>query len=199
MTFGRLAFIVALGSLALSFYRILHPKTGVLTDFCRRTSHRLFARLYPVLFLLVMLLPILFIAFIIAGFAYAAAALIGCLLDSFWLALGLIVSHQLIEQWLIQAGRRLTFQEALKRRSAAQAEEEGRESVAPDAREVSSPIAEPAVDLIMLSAESRKLIDTVLAIAGFIGLCMVWADVLPAFRIFDEFPSGITPLLSLVD
>jgi hypothetical protein len=100
---------------------------------------------------------------------YAAAALIGCLLDSFWLALGLIVSHQLIEQWLIQAGRRLAFQEALKRRSAAQAEEEGRESVAPDAREVSSPIAEPAVDLIMLSAESRKLIDTVLRSPASLG------------------------------
>jgi potassium efflux system protein len=187
VTFGRLAFIVTLGTLATSFYRILHPKTGVWRGFCGGMSHRVLARLYPVFFLLVMLLPFLFIGFILAGFVIAAGTLIGRLLDSLWLALGLIVCHQLIEQWLIQAGRRLAIQEALKRRAAAQAAEEGRESAVPGAKEVSGLIAEPAVDLTVLSAESRKLLDTLVAIAGFIGLCLVWADVLPAFRIFDEF------------
>jgi hypothetical protein len=68
VTVGRLAFIVALGTLATSFYRILHPKTGVWCGFCGGTSHRVLARLYPVFFLLVMLLPFLFIGFILAGF-----------------------------------------------------------------------------------------------------------------------------------
>ena len=187
VTFSRLAFIVALGTLATSFYRILHPKTGVWHRFYGGMSPRILARLYPVFFLLVMLLPFLFSGFILAGFSIAAGTLMSLLIDSLWLALGLIVCHQLIEQWLIQAGRRLSIQEALKRRAAAQAAEEGRESAVPGAKEVSGLIAEPAVDLAVLSAESRKLLDTVVAIAGFIGLCLVWADVLPAFRIFDEF------------
>jgi potassium efflux system protein len=187
VTFGRLAFIVTLGTLATSFYRILHPKTGVWRGFSGAVSHRVLARLYPVFFLLVMLLPFLFIGFILTGFVIAAGTLIGRLLDSLWLALGLIVCHQLIEQWLVQAGRRLAMQQTLKNRDAAQAEEEGRESSVPTAKEVSGLITESAVYLTVLSAESRKLIDTVVAIAGFIGLCMVWADVLPAFRIFDDF------------
>lgn len=47
--------------------------------------------------------------------------------------------------------------------------------------------SEPAVNLNILSAESSKLLDTLAGIAGLIGLWMIWADVLPAFRVFDEF------------
>jgi potassium efflux system protein len=188
LTLSRLAFIAALGSLAASFYRILHPKTGVWHGFRAARSYRVLDRLYPFFFLLVMLLPFLFIGLILAGFLLAAGSLIGRLLDSLWLALGLIVCHQLVKQWLIQAGRKLLVQEALKRRTAAQAAEENRDPETAGAEEVSGSMAAPAVDLTALSAESRKLIDTVIAMAGIIGFCMIWTDVLPAFRIFDEFP-----------
>ena len=179
--FARLAFLVTLATLAISFYRILHPKTGAWRGCCDEKPQRFLARFYSVFSYLVMLLFFLFSGVILAGFINSAGILMSLFIDSLWLVLGLIVCHQLIVQWLIQSRRRLAILGAAGHRASVRPVETGQQATAPDVD------SEPAVNLNILSAESSKLLDTLAGIAGLIGLWMIWADVLPAFRVFDEF------------
>ncbi len=179
--FARLAFLITLATLAFSFYRILHPGTGVWHGFCAHNPQRIVVRLYPVFFSLVMLLFLLFSGLIWGGFINSAGLLMSRVISSLWLALGLIVGHQLIVQWLIQSRRRLAILGAVEHRASVRPAETGQQATGPEVE------SEPAVDLNILSADSSKLLNTLVGIAGLVGLWMVWADVLPALRIFDQF------------
>ncbi len=177
--FARLLFLAALAALAVSFYRVLHPKTGVWHVFCENTVYRPVARLYPVFFALIMLIPLVFSGLILMGATNSAGMLMTRLMNTLWLALGIIVSQQLVEQWLIQSARQLSVEELEQSAALSPAAEDGE-------HEAAEADAAPAVNLNMLSAESSKLLDTVVWIAGLFGLWIIWADVLPAFLIFDQ-------------
>ncbi len=183
-TLGRLTFIVGLGILGIFLYRLLHPQTGVWSRFVEKHSQLLLARLYPLVFLLIVLLPLVLSGLILAGYVFAVGALLSCLINSIWLALGLVVCHQLIERWLIQSSRRLSLQKAMIRRAQVKAEREAGQ-IAIDNE--SGPLEEPVEDLVELSTESRKLLDTLVAMSACVGLWLVWDEVLPALRIFNEF------------
>lgn len=179
--FARLTFLLTLSSLAISFYRILHPRTGVWSGFCALNPQRRAARLYPWFSLLVLLLFVLFSGLIWGGFINSAGLLMSRFINSLWLALGLVVLHQLIVQWLIQSRRRLALLGAVEHRASVRPVETGQQATAPDVE------AESAVDMSLLSADSSKLLNTLVGIAGLVGLWRVWADVLPALHIFDQF------------
>ena len=155
-TLGRLTFIASLALLAFFFYRALHPKTGVWQRFLAEHANRFMVRFYPVFFYLLMLIPVVMIGLVLAGYVFAVGALLQCLINSVWVTFGLAVCHQLIERWLIQSSRRLALQKALNLRSQATADQE-KEQLAGDKE--SGPIEEPAEDLVELSAESRKLLE----------------------------------------
>jgi potassium efflux system protein len=178
--FARLAFLVTLAALALSFYRLLHPRTGVWRGPHAKKAQRSFARLYSLVSFLVVLIFLLLSGVILAGFINSAGMLMSCFIDSLWLALGGTVCHQLIAQWLLQSRRRLAILGAVDHRVSARPAETGQQAITPDVE------AGQAVDLNILSAESSQLLNTLIGIFGLLGLWMVWADVLPAFRIFDE-------------
>jgi potassium efflux system protein len=95
-----------------------------------------------------------------------------------------VVCHQLIERWLIQSSRKLFRKQALSRHAQAKT---GQQPAQPATDIESGPVEEPEEDLVVLSSESRRLLDTLVAISALAGLWLVWAEVLPALRIFNEF------------
>ena len=179
---ARLTFILTLGMLGFSFYRVLHPRTGVWQRSLEEHAGRLLVRLYPFFFALLMLLPLAMSGLVLAGYVFAVGALVHCLISSIWVALALVICHQLIERWLIQSGRRLALQNAMGRQGQTSRDAERRIG-----DKESSPMADPGEDLIELSAESRKLLNTVTTIGFGVGLWLVWDEVMPALRIFNEF------------
>jgi potassium efflux system protein len=183
---GRLLFIVALSFMATFIYRILHPRTGVWHRFVKDHSDRLLARLYPFFFFVSMFLPLMLIGLIIAGYVFAVGAFIRCLINSVWVAIVLLVCHQMVERWLIQSSRRLSLRQAPNRRAQAQAKADQGSGQLVIEKEFGL-VEEPAEVPVELSAESRKLLDTVAVMSASVGLWLVWADVLPALRIFNEF------------
>ena len=184
---GRLFLIGALGIMGFFIYRVLHPKTGVWHRFLEENSHKVVARLYPLFFFSLMLLPLVLSGLTVAGFVIAVGALLQCLINTLWVAFAIVVCHQLIERWLIQSSRRLARLKVMKLRAAAAASAAARESDQLVTGNDVRPTADPAEDLIVLSAESRKLLNTMVLMAVCFCLWLVWADVLPALRIFDDF------------
>jgi potassium efflux system protein len=183
IAFARVAFLLVLTTLAISFYRIFHPKTGVWHGHLHDLAHRKLTRVYPLFFVLLLSVFCFLGGLILRGFVNSAGMLMSRFIDTLWLVLGLIVCHQLIEQWLIQSSRKLAVKEAsnINMRAATPAPGSDPQSAGPGVP------AEPAVDFNSLSAESSKLLDTLLAVVGFFGVWMVWSDVLPAFRVLDQF------------
>ena len=183
----RLFFIATLGTLIISSYHLFHPKTGIWERFSLDNSHRLLARLSPLFFWIIILIPLVMIGLVIVGYIVTVGSLLRCVIHSIWFAFGIVVCHQLIERWLIQSSRRLALQKAMSLR-AANIETKADQEPGPLTTESFGVLeADPAEDLIVLSADSRKLLDTVAALAFSAGLYWVWGDVLPALHIFNEF------------
>ena len=130
-----------------------------------------------------MLIPLVLVGLILAGYVFAAGALVQSLINSIWVTLGLVVCHQLIKMWLIQSSRHLAFKKVLGLQVQTKT---FLDSGQPSSNKGPGPIEEPVEDLIEMSVESRKLLNTVTVILYCLGLWLVWAEVMPALRFFDE-------------
>lgn len=181
---GRLFFIAALGLITVFFFRTLHPRTGVWHRFLEKYAHRLLVRIYPLFFFLIILLPLVLSGLILAGYVFAVGSLLRCLINSLWVALGIVICHQLVERWLIQSSRQLFRKKALLLHAQAKVNREPAQAASDKAP---GPKEEPVEDLIELSTDSRKLLHTTAVLTFGAGLWLVWADVLPALRLFNEF------------
>ncbi|MGD2055984.1 MAG: mechanosensitive ion channel, partial [Gammaproteobacteria bacterium] len=184
---NRLLFVSVEATLAIFFYHLFEPKRGVLQPLLSRESKTLLARLRYLWLGLTVTIPLGLAILAFLGFIYTSGILTQLLINTLWFILVLVVIHQLVVRWLLVTRRRLAFQAIIARREAAAraaAETSGSES-APGmpAREQ---VEEPAINLVALSEESRKLLNTSLGIVGFLGVWMIWSDVLPAFRILDD-------------
>jgi len=113
------------------------------------------------------------------GYNYTAGILLSLLLQTGWLIAGLVILAELAHRWLLVIRRRLVYEAAMQ------------ESVLQDKADTSQDglpleVDEPEVDLVTLSDTSLKLLNTSVLVLGFIGLWMIWHEVFPALRIFED-------------
>jgi potassium efflux system protein len=101
------------------------------------------------------------------------------LLATNWLIAGLVILVELAHRWLLVTRRRLVYEAAVQ---------EDVENEMADTSQEGLPVEadEPEVDLVTLSDTSLKLLNTSVLVLGFIGLWMIWHDVFPALRIFED-------------
>ncbi|HYQ72766.1 MAG TPA: mechanosensitive ion channel domain-containing protein, partial [Gammaproteobacteria bacterium] len=173
--FERLAQMTALVLLAVFFYRISSVALKQLMHSAPRVR-----KLYIVLTVLV---PLALAVLTLAGYFYTAGILATSLIATLWFLFGLVVVHQVAVRWLLLAQRRI-FLQAVRNRILAASQED--KSGATDIDGISVEVEEPEVDLMALREESRKLLNTVLVIAGVAGFWIIWSEVLPAFGILKE-------------
>ncbi len=183
---GKLIFVGLVMILGLFFFRVLHPKRGVVQSYLNHHPNGLLARLRYLWFLLVIAIPVFIAGLALAGYTYTAATLIVRLMGGLWLVLGLIVIHQLVAFWLLQTRRKLAIQAALKRRQEIRAAAEAKEVAPPGEEGVPIQIEEETIDLVALSDDIRKLLNTAFIFFGVIGLWLIWSEVLPALGILNE-------------
>ena len=184
--FGKLTFIGLIMILGLAFFRVLHPKRGIVQSYLNQNPNSLVARLRYLWFLLVIAITMIIAGLTLAGYTYSAATLTDRLMGGVWLVLGLIVIHQLVGYWLLQTRRKLAIQAALKRREEARAAAEAKDAVPPGEEGVPIQVEEEKVDLVALSDDIRKLLNSAFAFFGVIGLWLIWSEVLPALGILNE-------------
>jgi potassium efflux system protein len=120
----------------------------------------------------------------VLGYIYTAVVLLGSLIGSMYLVLGLTVLHQLIVRWLLVARRRISLQAALDRRSARAAEAAGQPLEAGTAATRAEKGQE--LDLASLGEQTSRLIVALLFIGGALALWAIWSQVLPAFGFFEH-------------
>jgi len=181
---GRLSLIALTLGLALFFARVLDPKRGAAKNLIVEQSEGLLNRLRRLWYPLVVATPLALAVLTGVGYLYTVGVLLGALLSSMYLVLGITVVQQLIVRWLVLTRRRLAFQAALERRNARaldKAGQTGESGVAPSRIEESE-----EVDYASLDEQTRDLVTMLLFIGGAVALGAIWAQVVPAFGIFKE-------------
>lgn len=179
--FGRLNMLLILAIITIFAYRLLHPRTGVWSSVDSRGVASSWTRFNWPLFAASLIIPVIMVVLVLAGYVFAVGGLLHCLVNTIWLIFVLVVCHQLLERWLIQSSRQLALKKMLQLRAQVQVQEEMR-SAAPEQAAVGL-----EEDLVVLSQESRKLLNVLTTIAALVGLWLVWFDMLPALRIFNQY------------
>ena len=176
---GRIAFLVMVGSLAFAFYQLLHPVRGVFAGYIKRPGRNTSSRLLLLLQVVLVMAPLALGVLSLMGYLYTSGILLSLLLQTSWLIVGLVILAELAHRWLLVIQSRLVYDAAIK--------EDGQQDAA-DSSQQSTPleVEEPQVDLVTLSGTSLKLLNTSILVLGFIGLWMIWHEVFPALRIFED-------------
>jgi potassium efflux system protein len=124
----------------------------------------------------------------LAGFLYSAVEITGRVNQTLWIALGLLIVHQLVSRWLLIVQQRLLLRAALERLEAARKERE--KELEEASEDVAITIEEPEVDIASIDADTRMLLKTGLLLTGFLLLGTIWSSVLPAFSFLEEYTLG---------
>jgi len=185
---GRAAFLILVASVAFAFYRLLHPDSGVLALYPERKERRKFQGLHRLWFPLLVLAPLALGVLSLMGYLYTARTLVELLLDTTWMMVGLVLVAALAQRWLRVTRQRIAYEAAMERRQAEmEAKQEADTSDSQKAARIPD-AEEQEVDLEALSDTSSHFINTAVIVTGLAGLWMIWSEVLPAFRFFDDFP-----------
>ncbi len=180
-TLGRLSLVAFMIGLAVFTARVLNPSRGafkhMLAEHPEGWGNRLRRLWYP----MAAGVPLALAVMVLAGYLYTAATLLESLIRELWVVLALVVAHQVIVRWLIVARRSLALKAALERRASREAQRDadvhgGEAAVA----------AEAEVDLAALDGQTRRLINTLIVIAGAVSLWLIWSEVLPALNMFER-------------
>jgi potassium efflux system protein len=184
---GRSAFLVLAGSLSFAFYRLLHPVKGIFASSSGQESQRTTQRLHWLGYGALVAAPLVLGIIAILGYLLAAGTLFGLLLKTTWLLVSVWLLWELARRWLLIARRRLVYEAAVEERQARWAARQGQEEDEEHAQAQAAilEMEEPEVDLVALSETSEKLLNTVFAFLGVVGLWMIWTDVFTALRILD--------------
>ena len=181
---GRLSLIALTLGFAVFFARVLNPERGALRNLIAERPEGWFSRLRRLWYWLAIAMPLALSVLTVLGYLFTAGTLLGSLVSSLYLMLGITVIHQLIVRWLVLTRRRLALQAALDRRAARameQAAETGETAPAP-----SQPEEPEEVDFASLDEQTRRLVNMLLFIGGAAALWAIWSQVLPAFGVFEE-------------
>ena len=180
-----LGLLVALVALGLFFYRVLHPRHGVLRQ-QRLSAHAgLLYRAYPVWFPLLVVFPLVLLVLAWKGYIYSVVTLSNAFSVTVATIIALILLHGLAVRWLRLARRRLALLAARERRRSALAARAQGLSPAAEAAE-SVPAEEAALDFDAASEESLQLLHSAVALVAVLGLYLIWSAVFPALGILDE-------------
>ncbi|MEA3639987.1 MAG: mechanosensitive ion channel [Lamprobacter sp.] len=180
-TLVRLALVLlCLGLAALTAW-LIHPSRGVFHRLLAEQPEGWLNRLRFIWYPLAVFMPTALAALALAGFIYTAGTLLASVAAQLWLALALVVLHQLIVRWLIITRRGLALEAALDRRAQREAQ---REALEQGAQRI-DPI-DDSVDLAALDSQTRKLLNSSMTIMAMVGVWIIWSDVLPALNLFHQ-------------
>ncbi|MBT8130398.1 MAG: mechanosensitive ion channel [Gammaproteobacteria bacterium] len=176
---GRIAFLVMIVSLAFAFYQLLHPVRGVFAGYMKKSGRNSARRLLLPFYVVLVMAPLALGVLSLTGYLYTAGILLSLLLQTSWLIVGLVILAELAHRWLLVIRRRLVYDAAIKEEVQQDTEVSLQQGTQLEAEEAQ-------VDLVTLSDTSLKLLNTSVLVLGFIGLWMIWHEVFPALRIFEN-------------
>ncbi len=185
---GRLAFVGLMIVLAMVFFGIANPRTGVSSSFYRSHPRSWVSRLRWLWYILAVGSPVTLAVLALLGFVYTAGTLTGEVVDTIWLVIAIIVLNLVFLRWLSLTRRKILFQRALEARAARKEEQEKSDDTEHPEEEGDGPVAVESkpMDLDAVDKQTRRLLQSGLFVLGVIGAWGIWSDILPALGILED-------------
>lgn len=182
---GRAMFAVAMLVLSVFMHRLLRPRRGVLYQVLAAADDSWLVRLRYLWYAAAAGAPLMLAVLTILGYYYTAYRLIRRLDVTAWLLLGLLIVTSLLLRWILVNRRRIAIRQARERLAAAQREAQAA-AQSPDSPAPTAPPAQPPLDLPTIDAQTRRLLLSLVAVAGAIGLWLIWIELLPAIGYLNQ-------------
>ena len=195
----RVLVIVGMVILAVFMRRVLRPDSGIFRVYLVANPGGWFERLIPVWYSGCVLFPLAIAGMTAAGYYYTAQQLTWRFYATFVFIVVLQLVWDFLLRLLLVRRRAISIQHARERRAAdsAAGEPTGDSSrLVPD-HSVSPESRQP--DVAAITEQSQRLLRTGVIVASFIGMWLIWVDVLPALRILDEWPVWTTTVTATVE
>jgi potassium efflux system protein len=183
---ARLALLLVAVAIAVFFYRVFHPRCGVLAHLRRKPNPALLFRLQPLWFTALVAAPFVVLASTLNGYVYSAVIMMHSLLLSLWLACGLVLLHGLAWRWLTLLRQHAGYTIASKERSSGSAADSEVFAAAEDAGVAAAQPAYADLDLAAMTEDSRELLGIFTTLLALAGMYAIWSAVFPALTILDD-------------
>lgn len=194
---GRTSFILLMLAVSLLLQRLLNPDKGLPAKYFNTNPHSWITKLATIWYPLTIFSPLALAIGSGLGFVYTSIQLGSYLTDSLYLVFSLVLLRALLIRWLT-----MTHLQLLIKKSPVDKPSKEEPGNNPSQQQVGPPSAEHAegenaaaqehpdtvtqIDLSAINAQTLKLLNSAFWIAIVVVLSIIWADVLPALKIFDE-------------
>lgn len=184
---GRLAFVLALLSLAAFFAHVFKKSSPPMRRLIIYQPHNWMRRFHHLWFSALIAAPLSVAALALAGYYAAAGFFFGRVLYSTFFIVGAVTLYGLIALW-VQTGHarleRLQREEEAKAKAKAEAEAEAEAETEEDG-EVA--IAVPRLDVAIIGEQTRALLDFFITLFLLAGLWSVWKGALPVLSVISDY------------
>ncbi|MFT5357370.1 MAG: potassium efflux system protein, partial [Polyangiales bacterium] len=128
-------------------------------------------------------IPLFLAVMVVAGYTYSAGLLLEKLLDTLWLAFGIILLRELVVRWILVSRRRALFRRGQESESATQ---EPTPAQGSKINRKGPTTSTSAAEILASDAATQQLANTTLVVGGLLGLGSIWSSVLAAFTVFSN-------------
>ncbi|HBT28362.1 MAG TPA: miniconductance mechanosensitive channel MscM [Erwinia persicina] len=183
-TLGRLCFILICG--ALSLVTVSLKRAGIPLHLDKEgNGDNLINRM---LWNAMIAIPLVAALASCIGYLAAAQALLARLETSLAICFLLLVIYHIIRRWMLIQRRRIAFDRARQRRAEILAQRaRGEEELAAQQTAADSvDVEEPVIDLDAISAQSLRLVRSILTLIALVSVIVLWSEIHSAFGFMEN-------------
>lgn len=183
-TLGRLAFILICG--AISLVTVSLKRAGIPLYLDKEGNGENFIN--NVLWNLMICIPLIAALASCIGYLATAQALLARLETSVSIWFLLLVVYHIIRRWMLIQRRRIAFDRARNRRAEILAQRaKGEEDLtASQATADNMDVDEPIIDLDTISAQSLRLVRSILTLIALVSVIVLWSEIHSAFGFLEN-------------
>ena len=181
---GRVAYMAALGSLAIFFAITLRPNGQLIQTLLRRSRGSYIERCRYIWYFIAVALPTTLVIASATGYYYSALRLADRLHWTILVVLVIMFLHYLTVRWLLLVRRRLAAERVKEKRAEQQAQSAEESDDTQGEKETRQ--EEPEEDLFALSMQTRRFLRAFLGVTFLGGLWIIWSEVFPALTILQR-------------
>lgn len=174
-------------TLGVFVYKLAHPRRGAPARFLASNPDGWLNRLAPIWFPMMIAIPLVLAVLTIMGYHFTSQQIGRRFFYSLTLLFAIGVAVSLVMRWSTVHRRRLRMEQTKARRAAQQQKlaEQGIEAPSEVPIDVDEETPEELQEQML---QSRSLFRTAMITAAFVGLWLVWSDVVPALGFFEKWP-----------
>ena len=182
---GRIIFLFAMIPVFLVLWRSLRRSSPLIQVILKGQSNGWLSKYLPLWSTLLLLCPVTLTVLSLLGYYFTAYQLAWGFANMAWLALLLASVNALMLRGLRTAQAKLALQRALREQESAALKDRKAVDLEENMGSL-PPISAPALDIQEINSQTAMLIRSTILMLGFFGLCVIWADVFPAFRFLEN-------------